>query len=312
MIELFQPAKKVQKKLKIAVYGDSGVGKTWFGLMAPGKKAVIDTENGSDFYGGKFEFDVLKSRLYSEVKKAVEHVEARGEYDVLIIDPITNVYQTLKDAAQAAAERRARRNGKSGDDVSLTFRDWGIIKNKFNSLISQLCNMNCHVIITGWMKDIYEGQGENMKKVGTKIDADRKLEYQPDVIVRLEVDAKGNRFGIVEKDRTMTYKKGQRIKDISFNDFLEATNGEAEETKLISEDQAAEMEADSFDPIESATIEAIKTAWKKAGQKPYALDAQAGRLFGVGLEEMTEGQGRDFLAKIEELKGGTKSESQAG
>lgn len=311
---MFKPAKKVQKKLKIAVYGDSGVGKTWFGLQAPGKKAVIDTENGTDFYGSEFEFDVLKSRLYSEVKKAVEHVEKSGKYDVLIIDPITNVYQTLKDAAQAAAERRARRRGQGGDDVSLTFRDWGIIKNRFNSIVSQLCNMNCHVIITGWMKDVYEGQGDNMKKVGTKIDADKKLEYQPDVIIRLEVDAKGNRFGVIEKDRTMTYKKGQRIKDISFNDFLEAANGDTGEaaTKLISEDQAAELEADSFDPIESATIGAIKTAWIKAGQKVETLNAQAERLFGVGLEQMSESQGRDFLAKIEELKGGTKSEDQAG
>lgn len=307
---MFKPAKKVKKKLKIAIYGDPGTGKTWFGLMAPGKKAVIDTENGTDFYGDKFDFDVLKSRLYSEVKKAVEHVEKSGGYDVLIIDPITNVYQTLKDAAQASAERRARRRGRGGDDVSLTFRDWGIIKNKFNSLISQLCNMNCHVVITGWMKDVYEGEGDMMKKVGTKIDADKKLEHQPDVVIRLEADNKGNRFGVIEKDRTMTYKKGQRVKDISFNDFLEATDGEAEETKLISEDQAAEMEADSFDLIEPGTLGTIKKEWLKAGFKQNAFSAQVKNLFGVEIEEMTEKQGQELLKKIK--KEANKDENQTG
>lgn len=244
---MFQPAGQVKKSLKIVVYGESGVGKTWFALQAPGKKAVIDTENGTDFYGNKFKFDVVKTRLYTEVVKALDYIEANPDkYDVLIIDPITNIYQVLKDAAQKNAERRARAKGKNGEDVSLTFRDWGIIKNKYNSLISRLCNLPCHVIITGWLKDVYEGHGDDMKKVGSRIDADKKTEYQPDVIIRLEVDQHGNRYGVIEKDRTMTFKIKERVKDISFDHFLPAVSTEGKESKLLLDDEAAEAEADAI------------------------------------------------------------------
>ena len=244
---MFKPAGQVKKSLKIVVYGESGVCKTWFALQAPGKKAVIDTENGTDFYGNKFKFDVVKTRLYTEVVKALDYIEANPDkYDVLIIDPITNIYQVLKDAAQKNAERRARAKGKNGEDVSLTFRDWGIIKNKYNSLISRLCNLPCHVIITGWLKDVYEGHGDDMKKVGVRIDADKKTEYQPDVIIRLEVDQHGNRYGVIEKDRTMTFKIKERVKDISFDHFLPAVSTEGEESKLLLDDEAAEVEADAI------------------------------------------------------------------
>lgn len=292
---MFQPAGKVKKSLKIAVYGEPGTGKTWFGLMAEGRKAVIDTENGTDFYGTHFDFDVVKTRLYSEVVKALDYIEANpNKYDVLVIDPITNIYQVLKDAGQLSAERRARRRNKSEDDVSLTFRDWGIIKNKYNSLISRLCNLPCHVVITGWLKDVYEGQGDNMRKVGSRLDADKKTEYQPDVIIRLEVDQHGNRYGVIEKDRTMTYRVKQRVKDISFNDFLGAVNPEGSESKLQLDDEAAAAEAEATDE----TVEAIKTAWLERGLKERALNVQLKKLYQVGLYELTEAQGQDFLDKL--------------
>jgi len=297
---MFKPASKVKKKLKIAVYGEPGVGKTWFGLLAPGKKAVIDTENGTDFYGEKFEFDVIKTRLYKEVQQALDYIEANPDkYDVLIIDPITNIYQTLKDAAQTAAEKRAARKNRNTDDVSLTFRDWGIIKQKYNSLISRLCNLPIHVIITGWLKDVYEGEGDNMKKVGSRIDADKKTEYQPDVIIRLEVDAQGKRYGVIEKDRTMTYRKGQRVPDISFSDFLPAVNTEGEESRLQTETEAAQAESDGFDPISPETVGLIKTEWLKQGMDPKLLNPQLRKLYGTDLTGLSESQGLEFLEKLQ-------------
>lgn len=297
---MFQPAGKVKKSLKIAVYGEPGTGKTWFGLLAEGRKAVIDTENGTDFYGSHFDFDVVKTRLYSEVVKALDYIERNpSKYDVLIIDPITNIYQTLKDAGQLSAERRARKYNRSAEDVVLTFRDWGVIKNKYNSLISRLCNLPCHVVITGWLKDVYEGQGDNMRKVGSRLDADKKTEYQPDVIIRMEVDQHGNRYGVIEKDRTMTYRVKQRVKDISFNDFLGAVNPEGSESKLQLDDEAAAAEAE----ITEGTVEAIKAEWLRQRLNPQALEPQIRKLYQVGLHELTEAQGEGFLDK---LKGQTE------
>lgn len=297
---MFQPASsKAKKYLKIAIYSEPGVGKTWFALQAPGKKAVIDTENGTAFYGRHFQFDVIKTRLYSEVRKALEYIENNPKkYDVLVIDPITNVYQTLKDSAQKNAEARARRNKKNVDNASLTFRDWGIVKNKYNSLVSQLCNLPCHVIITGWLKDLYEGEGENMKKVGSRIDADKKTEYQPDVIIKLEIDSNGNRLGVIEKDRTMTFKKGQRVKDITFNDFLNAVNDDGVESRLQVEEDAAELESD----ITDETLQKIKSKWKSLGYENKHLLPQLRKQFGVEWNELTEVQGKKFLETLNDSK----------
>ncbi|WP_177168094.1 ATP-binding protein [Marininema mesophilum] len=292
---MFQPARKVKKSLKVAVFGESGVGKTWFALQAPGCKAVIDTENGTDFYGGKFDFEVIKTRRYTEVMKALDYIEANADkYDVLIIDPITNIYQVLKDAGQLSAERRAQNKGKSGEDAALTFRDWGIIKNKFNSLISRLCNLPCHVIMTGWIKDIYEGSGDSMKKVGARIDADKKVEYQPDVIIHLEVDRQGNRYGVIEKDRTMTHKIKERVKDINFSDFIAASSQEGEASPLQIDSEVAEAEAE----ITAETAEEIKKIWLEKGLKPLALNAQVRRIYQCGFADMTQSQGQEFLDKL--------------
>jgi hypothetical protein len=297
---MFKPASDQGKKyLKILVYGESGVGKTWFGLMAQGRKAVIDTENGTAFYGKKFKFDVLKTKTYSDVKKAISLIEKQpNKYDVLIIDPITNIYQTLKDAAYVVAERRS----KDKDNVALTHRDWGIVKQKFGSLITALCNLPCHVVITGWSKDIFEGEGNSMKKIGTRADADKKIEYQPDVKIHLTTDKSGNRFGIVEKDRTMTYQTGQRVPDISFNAFLPAVSPDGMESRLQTEEEASEEDADIDSNITVDTMLAITTKWKQLGYDGKLIDKQLKKSYGVVLHHLTEKQGKEFLYKLESLK----------
>jgi AAA domain len=296
-MKMFQPARKVKKSLKIVVYGDKGVGKSLFALNAPGKKAVIDTENGTDWYAEDFEFDVMKTRLYSEVKKAVKFIEQNAnKYDVLIIDPITNVYQTLIDAARQTAENRAKRKGRDVESATLTQGDWGVIKQKFRSLITDLCNLQCHTVITGWMADVYEGEGDNRRKIGTKVDADKKIEHQPDVIIRLEVDRDGTRYGVIEKDRTRTYQTGQRVKDIAFSDFLGRVNKIGEVSKIQSEDEAARAEAE----ITDETIQAIKAKWALHGGELQLLTKQLKAQYGVDkVTGLTDQQGQELIAWIE-------------
>ncbi|SHF35159.1 AAA domain-containing protein [Seinonella peptonophila] len=146
----------------------------------------------------------------------VEHLA--NQYDVLIIDPITNIYQKMKDVAWEDAEQRAKRKGKSPDEANLTQCDWGKIKQKFASLISQLSNLPCHLIVTGWQKDIYDEK--SMKIIGTRIDADKKTNHLGDIVIKLERDHYGNRFGVIDKDRTQTFREGQRVKNPSFDQFL--------------------------------------------------------------------------------------------
>ena len=67
----FVKAKGLQKRLKLFLWGDSGVGKTTLALRFP-KPVVIDMEGGTDLYGDAFEFEVLRTITADEAMEAVD------------------------------------------------------------------------------------------------------------------------------------------------------------------------------------------------------------------------------------------------
>lgn len=214
----FKPAGQSRKYLKVAVFGAPGSGKTQFALSFPAP-AVIDTENGTDFFANRCQFSVLKTKRPSEALTAIEAVE-RGEVpcETLVIDSFTVINDVLKETYAKIAQERARARGKNPDDANLTPRDWGLMKTQIRSMLTRLYNLPAHTVITGWIKDEFEGEGDNLKKVGEKMDADAKVLYQPDIVLRLEKDRHGNYWGLVEKDRTGMLPPG-RIKNPSFKLF---------------------------------------------------------------------------------------------
>lgn len=265
---MFVQAKAAAKKLKVTVYGESGVGKTHFALTFP-DPAVIDTESGTDFFAGRFNFLVWKTKSYADVLAAVKMIE-RGEVkcQTLVIDSITVINDVLREAGFRAAEARARRKGREVDDLNLTPRDWGNIKMRIRSLLTRLYNLPVHTVIVGWLKDEYQDRPDGSSvRVGQTIDADKKILYQPDVILRLEVDRQGRRWGVVEKDRSGIFPVGKRIEDPSFAKLkviLERAGGGAAVEPAgpaaagITEDEAAARDAALFGgPDEDAAQGAV-------------------------------------------------------
>ncbi|SHF35181.1 hypothetical protein SAMN05444392_11672 [Seinonella peptonophila] len=61
---MFQPANQVKRYLKMVIYGKAGVGKTLFALKVPGRKAVINTGNETDFYRRAYSFDVKNTCIF--------------------------------------------------------------------------------------------------------------------------------------------------------------------------------------------------------------------------------------------------------
>lgn len=275
---MFVQAKAAAKKLKVTVYGESGVGKTHFALTFP-DPAVIDTESGTDFFAGRFNFLVWKTKSYADVLAAAEMIE-RGEVkcQTLVIDSITVINDVLREAGFRAAEARARRKGRGADDLNLTPRDWGNIKMRIRSLLTRLYNLPVHTVIVGWLKDEYQDRPDGTSvRVGQTIDADKKILYQPDVILRLEVDQQGRRWGVVEKDRSGIFPVGKRIEDPSFAKLrviLERAGGGAGAGPAaagITEDEAAARDAALFGgPEEDAALGAAD--WSGAGGRGQAGD----------------------------------------
>lgn len=245
---MFQPAEKKKKYLKILVYGSSGNGKTHLALTFP-RCAVIDTESGTDFFVGRSgiePFDVLGLRSYKDAVDAIEYLETKGQgkYDTLVIDSITRIYANLKVSGQKVAEDRAIKHHRSVDEAGLAKRDWGILKNKYETLMDKLYNLPFHSVITCWLKDVYE----NDKKVSVTYDTDKSTEYQGDIILRMEVDDQGKFWGIVEKDRTGTFPKMSKIENPSFKHFEKILEkySDGARSVLPSADKAIQKDSEYF------------------------------------------------------------------
>lgn len=240
----FHPAEAVAPRVKCLVYGPSGVGKTYLALTSPGKVAVIDTEGGTAFYAnraGLSEFDVLPTKTFNDVTRAIAYLrEHPGEYETLVIDPVTVLYETLQDAAQV-------RRGRARNDVEaeLEMLDWNAIKRAYKALMTDIINLPMHVIVTARERDETVKQGREFVKIGVKADAEKSTPYYFDTIARLT--AKGDkRAAVIEKDRTGTLPSEVASPSFVklFSKAIAANTGTAE--RHIDNDQdAAERDADT-------------------------------------------------------------------
>lgn len=245
----FRPAEQVRPKVKCLVYGPSGVGKTYFGLTAPGKVAVIDTEGGTAFYagrGGLSEFDVLPTKTFHDVTRAIGYLATHpGEYETLVIDPVTVLYETLQDAAQVK-RATVRRN----EDADLEMLDWQRIKRAYKALMTDLVNLPLHVIVIAREADLTEermnGQRKERVKIGVRPDAEKSTPYYFDTVIRL-VPVSGGREAVVEKDRTGTIPAGVKAPsfDKLFGKAIKANAGGTAARSLPSDADAAATDAET-------------------------------------------------------------------
>ncbi len=298
----FQPAEQAQKKAKVLVYGEPGTGKTFFALSFP-RVALIDTEGGADLYGGRFDFDVLRTKSFGDILEAVEAVKAdHGRtWQTLVIDPISVVWQVLQDAGQQAAEARAMRYGRAADDVLLTQRDWGLIKRRLYSAMTELVNLPVNVILTAHLRDMLEtrrdSRGQEVAvKVGERPDAEKKTGYWPDVIIRLVVD-KGEHVGIIEKDRSGLFKVGQRVPNVNYSHFAPLLEAHAAGAPIAHPTEATAATRDvaiideSLAPADPGALAAIRSLAQTLGVSMERLGETLERDYTVEtLEALTRGQ----------------------
>ncbi len=264
----FKPAVATKKYLKVAVFGPPGSGKTHFALTFP-KVAVIDTEQGTDLFTDRFQFQVLHTKRPAEVLAAIEAVEA-GEVDceTLVIDSFTVINDVMREAVAKVAEERARAKGRNIDDNVMTMRDWGNLRNRIRTLMTRLYNLPVHVVITGWTKDVYAdttGPDEPSRKVGTTLDADKKVLYQPDILLEMERDTHGIFWATVVKDRSGKLPP-HRIKNPSFAMFGDILNHQSA-APAQAERQEEEMEAIAAEAVEMENGHISRAMWQRIHAK---------------------------------------------
>ena len=112
---------KVEKKLKMFLYGASGIGKTTAALQFP-NAYVIDCEKGTEHYGNtitKSGSSVFHTTDFHDIRQEIETLLTEDHnYKTLIIDPMTIVYQSIQEHWTRKFEKEARLKSK-GDNADM-------------------------------------------------------------------------------------------------------------------------------------------------------------------------------------------------
>ena len=198
----FTKATKKQAKLRLALFGVSGSGKTYSALRIAkglgGNIAVIDTENHTACkYSDRFDFDVCECEKAS-INNLMTLLSDASEYDVLIIDSLTHAWDELLDEVNRIAKTKFGGNSWSA---------WSEGTPKQRAFIKALLDFKGHLIVTMRSETTWEVQ-ENDKgkkvpvRIGTAPKQGKSIEYEFDMLINLSQDHTAH----ILKDRTGKYQ----------------------------------------------------------------------------------------------------------
>jgi len=199
---MFKKAERKAARLKLAITGPTGSGKTFSALRLAkglgGKVAVIDTENGSaSLYSDKFDFDVLDMAPPFTTEKYITAINAaeKAGYETIIIDSLTHAWA----GEGGLLEQKAALDGRPGSNH---WANWGPIDKKDQALKNAFLHSTCHVIATMRSKMEYaqtdDGGKKKVEKVGLAPVQRDGLTYDFSIVF----DVAMNHSVAVSKDRT--------------------------------------------------------------------------------------------------------------
>lgn len=191
-------AERKKAKMKMALQGASGSGKTMSALLLAyglcndwNKILVIDTENGSaDLYSNLGAYNVISIAQPFIPEKYIEALELAKSNDitVVIIDSISHCWDYL-------LELHSNMAGNS-------FTNWGKITPRQNAFINAILQANVHVIATMRVKQDYVLNQKDGKyvpeKIGLKAVQRDGVDYEFTLV--FDIDIKHN--ATASKDRT--------------------------------------------------------------------------------------------------------------
>jgi AAA domain len=174
---MFKKATKSNLKIRLALSGASGSGKTFSSLSIAShiasKIALIDTERGSaSKYADIFSFDACELDNYHPAKyiEAIQNAETMG-YEIIIIDSLSHAWFSELELA----------GGR--------FDGWSKVRPLERKLIDAIIGSKCHIIATmrsktEWLVEETQKNGKasyNPKKVGTAPIQSNGIEYEFDI-----------------------------------------------------------------------------------------------------------------------------------
>jgi hypothetical protein len=151
-------AQKKKQKLKIALAGASGSGKTFSALKLAfsmcQKVCVIDTERGSaSLYSDKFpEYDILELDAPYSPDRYIEAIKAAEEngYDCIIIDSLSHEWNGQGGCLDMVENVTRSSYSKN------SYTAWATVTPKHQKLIQHILDSKAHMIVTMRSKTQYE------------------------------------------------------------------------------------------------------------------------------------------------------------
>lgn len=213
---MFKKAERKSAKLRAALCGTSGSGKTYSALLLArglcgeaGKIAVIDTERGSaSLYADVTDFDVAElAPPYSPARYKSLITAAAKEYDVLIIDSITHEWSGEGGVLEMHDKATAVEPGRN------SYTAWKNVTPHHTALVDAILAAPCHIIATMRSKTAYEiqdnGKGKKAPvKIGTAPIQKEGMEYEFTLV--LDVSVEGN-VATASKDRTRLWHQRNEV-----------------------------------------------------------------------------------------------------
>lgn len=213
---MFKQATRNEVKLRMALLGPAGSGKTLSalliarGLVGPaGRIGVIDTENNTaSLYSGKLgvgEFQTAAMNPPYLVNKYIQAVHyAEEHFDVIIVDSLSHAWA----GEGGILEQKTAVDSRGGN----SFTNWAKFTPEQNQLISAVLHSKIHIIATMRTKTEYvledNDKGKKVpRKVGMAPVQRDGFEYEFDIILDIAQDHSAH----ASKDRTGLFE-GQFFK----------------------------------------------------------------------------------------------------
>lgn len=194
----FVKATRQQAKLRMALQGPSGGGKTRSSLEIArhfGRVALIDTESGSaSKYAGVngLDFDVDEVSGNYHPRQVGEKIRAAADagYDIAIVDSLSHFWSGpggFLELVDAEVKKMKARGNKPD-----SFAAWKDVDPIYKRMIQDILNAPIHVIVTLRAKQSYEKQDDGGKtkvvKIGMQPEIRDNFQYEMDVEGMLDME----------------------------------------------------------------------------------------------------------------------------
>lgn len=280
---------KKKAGLKVLIYGNTGSGKSYFGLTAPNSYA-IDTESGLLWYEG---VDIeIAGKTYNNLKminttQSLDELEEDLDdllegnlegIETLIIDSMTRFHDAITLSCLADAEAKAKKKGKEPD----TRGAYGQVKRittKLQLAIITASAKGIHIIEVCQEKQV---EDENTKVKSIIPACHSMCPYDADTILHFytKVNPKTKEieyFAETLKDRSGATKKGDVNQNATFDLWYDHINKRGKNLKTVNVDFSKDFDAtqnsvkDEIEQVE-IIVEEIKGLIKTCENKGAIKD----------------------------------------